>query len=572
MIKASYCYRRASTEHPLGIWKELPPECAAGRIILRHSSTGKILCPVHCRWEDYSTESSGSEDAVTVQCSGGKSSTGLLVPFVPDEEDSLRTMNNGVILIGDGKHNFLRREDEYKHPWSWNRARTEEKKADPCDANGIPYDSFLFSIKCNLDSISCVLVRVSIDREKFLATKEGCFDLARIPKKEEETAFFFKHTNPENERSRHQHELDAATLLPPQVSLTLEQAAEELVTAYAGRSIRINKGCLRGARLLRALSEYPYEANIYEVMKHIRGSDFQLDRDDSDIYNSLCRKFGLKSFPSLRKLFEAEPCSLIWYKNLYDMGFRDTNVMMDILHLCARTKHNVDFDKHVFYLHKGWMSSRPAEAAGCTTFLKNISRCDTRDWMINAFAFFCERSIALRGERATWNALNREPTMDPSDRADIARQFMRYYTNLKDEERDMVYREGFTTYVHDVLSKIVLCIKNKNIIFNYTAEQESLEDEIDGYTFKLPADSDTLRKIGARMHNCVFSYTDWIIGGGCTIVYAEHLGQPEICIELSSHQSVVQVRGSGNSHIQGERLDVFNRWCEKHGLLLTVPL
>ena len=153
----------------------------------------------------------------------------------------------------------------------------------------------------------------------------------------------------------------------------------------------------------------------------------------------------------------------------------------------------------------------------------------------------------MKGERATWNALNREPTMDPSDMADIARQFMRYYTNLKDEERDMVYREGFTTYVHDVLSKIILCIKNKNIIFNYAAEQESLEDEIDGYTFKLPADSNTLRKIGARMHNCVFSYTDWIIGGSCTIVYAEQLGRPEICIELSSHKSVVQVGARGTA-------------------------
>lgn len=66
-------YRSASEENPFGIWKNLPLEKYENRVILRHSENGKIFCPYHSAWENYTTD-----DEFSVTCEWGKSFSILL--------------------------------------------------------------------------------------------------------------------------------------------------------------------------------------------------------------------------------------------------------------------------------------------------------------------------------------------------------------------------------------------------------------------------------------------------------------------------------------------------------------
>ena len=98
----------------------------------------------------------------------------------------------------------------------------------------------------------------------------------------------------------------------------------------------------------------------------------------------------------------------------------------------------------------------------------------------------------------------------------------------------MVLKQGFTVNVHNTLSNIVRNLKEENQSFIYTEAQKKLEDEIDGYKFILPVDSNTMHTLGAVMHNCVFSYWERVFEGKCTIVYAMLNDQYKACIEVTA--------------------------------------
>ena len=72
-------------------------------------------------------------------------------------------------------------------------------------------------------------------------------------------------------------------------------------------------------------------------------------------------------------------------------------------------------------------------------------------------------------------------------------------------------------------------------------EVEELEDDIDGYSFRLPKDSYQLCEIGTALHNCVASYGERVAKEECTIVYAQKNGEYKICIEVRGKE-IVQER------------------------------
>ena len=73
-------YRAADKNSPFGVWKNLCQDMEEEAFILRNSQTGKIRCPVHCEWEDYSVI-----DEFNIKCSCGKEVHGLLIPWVPEK-------------------------------------------------------------------------------------------------------------------------------------------------------------------------------------------------------------------------------------------------------------------------------------------------------------------------------------------------------------------------------------------------------------------------------------------------------------------------------------------------------
>lgn len=143
--------------------------------------------------------------------------------------------------------------------------------------------------------------------------------------------------------------------------------------------------------------------------------------------------------------------------------------------------------------------------------------------------------------------------------------FARYFNHLPEELVKDILEDGFTKFNHDALSNISYQVKNKNIVFKYSWEQEKLEDDIDGFSFRLPKDSYQLCEIGTALHNCVASYAESVEKKECTIVYVQKDGQYKICIEVREKE-ILQERIDRNASPGAEENSVLEKWHERHAL------
>ena len=140
--------------------------------------------------------------------------------------------------------------------------------------------------------------------------------------------------------------------------------------------------------------------------------------------------------------------------------------------------------------------------------------------------------------------------------------FARYFNHLPDELVKDILEDGFTKFNYDALSNFSYQLENKNIVFKYSREQEKLEDDIDGYSFRLPKDSYQLCEIGTTLHNCVASYGKSVLQKECAIVYTQKDGQYKICIEVRGKE-IVQKRIDRNESPGEEENSVLEIWHER---------
>lgn len=561
-------YRAADKNSPFGIWKNLCPDMEEKAIILRNSQTGKIRCPVHCEWEDYSVI-----DEFNVKCSCGKEAHGLVIPWVPEKGLTKKPQNSGVLILTD-KNRDWRRNEKYRIE----QLNIKEKIA-PCDEEGVSFDNYLFALETDLDECTVFFRSRTIDRMTFRTKKN-----LKVPEFHWACSAYFKGRKSKGRDGSAKIIYNAFELpkhskqglkLPEIINQELEAVTEKLVQTYVGKKILVNKDLYHGLDLLMAAANFPYEVNVTDAAKRmgfldsIKTENPWLERDNPNVFNALCEKLDLPIFTEFRKLFDLNPLVLVWYKHLHDMGFRDINIISDILKLFYKSYNSREYEEYKqlsqrwapFEQRKEIMQKLP------TIFFIYLNKYDVFKENENSFIFFCEHSIELRGERATWRALNRGKDLDYQEREDIAKMFRRYYFDLKPEEKKMVLKQGFTKQVHDTLSKIVNNLKNKNFVFTYTEAQKLLEDEIDGYRFLLPPDSYTMHTVGSAMHNCVFSYWERVLEGACTIVYAMLNDEYKACIEINDKRAIIQARSDYNGPLDEETLKVFKKWVKKNTLL-----
>ena len=526
----TFFYRSAVLDDSLlyGSWKKIISgnEKYIDSIILRHYKTGKILCPVHCRWEDCTID-----DEFSITCPQGKKSSGIIISYKPKSDVKNAIRNRGVILKKHifGKYLFYSEED-YLDSLSYNFFK---------DIDNVDQNIYLYEIDYDEKGCSCSVSTRELDVKWLNKHKEGNFLLSKIRSKK--ATLHYDLRNPTDENSG---ELKSSVQFnkfyadnnkrcaPESVDEYIEQVSQILVNNFAGRKIRINNNYFHGINLLKALSYYPYEANMLALKADSKSCEVlkKLNRESSNIYNEWCREFWIESFTQLRKEFEKNPCALLSYRTLFHLGFRNKNIMLNAI-------KKYDFTK-IPYSGKN--------AAG--------------------FLFFCAKSIPLRGEKATLHALVREPWLADALRQDLANMFVNRYEQLAPPEREAILYGGFTEENHDLLSKICNNIKNKNITFEYSKYQKQLEDKIGDYEFLLPKDSDEMHQLGAAMNNCVYSYVEKVVKKGCTIVYAVCKGSYSICIEVSDHNTVTQAYAHHNSPTKGEDKKIFDQWCRRHSL------
>ncbi|WP_242457166.1 PcfJ domain-containing protein [Treponema zioleckii] len=143
--------------------------------------------------------------------------------------------------------------------------------------------------------------------------------------------------------------------------------------------------------------------------------------------------------------------------------------------------------------------------------------------------------------------------------------FRKYFRYVPEELRKDILEDGFTRFNHDALSKISYSAENRKITFKYTGEQKNLEDDIDGYSFRLPKTNVQMSEIGTALHNCVASYAESVRQKECTIVYATKDGDYKICIEVNENK-ILQERIDRNAEPTAEEKSVLKKWHERHGL------
>lgn len=285
------------------------------------------------------------------------------------------------------------------------------------------------------------------------------------------------------------------------------------------------------------LTKLPCEPNLYEVLMNKELNDlkfnFKYDRSDTKVLGSFLQKAHLKDYRILRKVYAKHPIVLLLCMRLHDSGFRDINLY-----------------------------NRVIESEENREEIRHLDR--------KSLVFFSKYSIKKRGQLSTMNTiLRKSEDVDYFMKDDAFCMFRSYFRYIPEELRKDILEDGFTRFNHDALCKVSFSAENRNITFKYSGEQKNLEDDIDGYSFRLPKTNMQMCEIGTALHNCVASYAEIVEGKECTIVYAEKDGEYKICIEVRGKE-VCQERIDRNEAPTGEEKAVLSKWHERHGLKIVV--
>ena len=259
--------------------------------------------------------------------------------------------------------------------------------------------------------------------------------------------------------------------------------------------------------------DYPFKVN--------------LNRLNANIYNDYCKSMHIKSRRVLRKAYEERPESLLTFLRIKKCRFSDANIFNSIL----TSKELYEF----------------------------FDKAD-----INELRFFCRIAFKKRGELPALNLL-KKAAKNGYFVLDSISMFYDYYRSIPKSLVDDILSDGFTHFNHDALSNISYKCQNPYIKFRYTAEQKRLEDDIDGFSFRLPVDSNQLAEIGSSLHNCVASYAKNVKKKDCTIVYAKKDGKYELCIEVVK-KSVRQELTNRNARPTDEQVSALDKWHARHSL------
>ena len=285
------------------------------------------------------------------------------------------------------------------------------------------------------------------------------------------------------------------------------------------------------------LTKLPCEPNLYEVLMNKELNDlkfnFKYDRSDTKVLASFLQKAHLKDYRILRRVYAEHPIVLLLCMRLHDSGFRDINLY-----------------------------NRVIESEENREEIRHLDR--------KSLIFFSKYSIKKRGQLSTMNTiLRKSEDVDYFMKDDAFCMFRSYFRHIPEELRKDILEDGFTRFNHDALCKVSFSAENRSITFKYTGEQKNLEDDIDGYSFRLPKTNMQMCEIGTALHNCVASYAEIVEGKECTIVYAEKDGEYKICIEVRGKE-ICQERIDRNEAPTGEEKAVLSKWHERHGLKIVV--
>lgn len=294
------------------------------------------------------------------------------------------------------------------------------------------------------------------------------------------------------------------------------------------------------------LTKLPCEPKLYGILMnqevHELKINFKYKRNDTKVLNKFLQKAHIKNYRILKKEYAENPLSLLTFRRLKDAGFRDLNLYNKVI-------QNQDF-------------------------LEEINNAPRK-----ALIFFLRYSLKHRSEIATLNTFlktkegfnnneNAEVMDFYLDKYDAMEMFQKYFRHIPAQLRKDILKDGFTLFNHDALANLTYKVKNKKITFKYSQAQRALEDDIDGYSFRLPQNSFQLCEIGTALHNCVASYAENISKNESTIIYVTKEDKYQLCIEVRGDE-IIQERADRNAAPSSEEKLILQKWHERHKLKVS---
>lgn len=330
-------------------------------------------------------------------------------------------------------------------------------------------------------------------------------------------------------------------ILPYEVVEKAFERLVEIAEAFAGVSFDALRQEIKTKRVklydFYTLTMLPFCPKLYDIInnKEIKKRKvyFKPKRNDSKVFNRFCRRHKIQNTKTLRKIFQERPGVLITFLRLKDAGFRDINLYNRVL-----------------------------ESLENSRVIDGVEP--------KSLAFFCRCSIKKRGQKAAMNSIFRSVENyrdDINNLYDGLKMFEKYFKRIPATLKNEIMADGFTDFNHNALATLAYQYENKNVVFSYSGEQKALEDELGGYSFRLPDNSYQLCQIGNALHNCVASYSDSVKNKECTIVYATKDGECKICIEVRGNK-VFQERVDRNKAPDREQRVLLAKWRGRHRLQL----
>lgn len=433
--------------------------------------------------------------------------------------NDLQAVNEKIIDWRSGKINYanirrINRQKKFEIVKKQKRMLQEEQFLR--DEEGCLKDIFLIKEKIWKNKVEITLFE--IDRKKF--TSGSCKDgLQKIPYLENKYVFDFNN-------GKFSYKKESSDILEVLFPEEIEKDVVNVRNGWAGRELT-DVCSAKGMVFMKAICQYPYEPNFSLIKAQCSESGLDLgDRCNPNGFNEFCSRYKIQNCKTLRKLYTENPAMLIYFYSVLKCGFKDVNIIFKMI------------KSEQFQL-----------------LFENTN---------TSFLFFMKYALKYRSEKSVWNLfLNIKSYQEAND---IMHMFLEYSEYLPSEIKNRLVYEGFTKYNHDVLAKNITHLNEKKIEFKYTMSQLELEDEVMGYKFKLPENTQKLKELGDEMNNCVAGYRGRILAQSSTIVYAEKDSKKRICIEIRNNH-VIQSFAPGNHLLAGIEKKVLNQWKEKKNLV-----
>ncbi|MBR6268478.1 MAG: PcfJ domain-containing protein [Selenomonadaceae bacterium] len=354
-----------------------------------------------------------------------------------------------------------------------------------------------------------------------------------------------------------------------EIPAVVTDAALSLLQGYAEKEFGFRPtymGSLHGLRHIIAFCLRPLDMNIY-LLRHVIGESYEwrFPREQRDNYSPLCRYLQIGSPPkSLRRSYGEMPENLVAYVLLRQLGFRDINVIRRFFQR-----------ESLFGYHLLRLTFQPVRGK-----LEDDSRQQANPYL-EWLERFCHWYLERCSESRLANCLRPLAVAERwnQDSIDILRMFVVTNLDMDDraltqETRRRLLREGFTFASHDgMMNDLAEFLPRQergrlqwndipNTPIHYTDREKAYSDEIDGYRFILPKETDDLRLYGKSFHNCVASYRQAVLERRSLIPAMMQNERYIACIEIQQGR-IVQALGPCNQRLPLPIHEILKHWAEK---------